>query len=188
MKKSQTHMNICIIRHGQSNYNVLGLCNDDPQANVYLTEQGIAQAHAAAQALSGHAFDVIYISQLLRARQTADIINETHHVSMLERSELNDIRSGFEGQPVERYFAAVGHDRMNTVPPGGESLRQYQQRVNGFIDELVRQPYRKVLVVAHEETLRVFAARFQGLSDDALQALSFANCEYECFKVGSPGR
>lgn len=174
-------MNLCIIRHGQTDYNVQGLCNDNPHTQVNLTQQGIAQARDAALALSDRAFDVIYISELPRTRQTAAIINAYHQAPVLQRRDLNDIRSGFDGEPVARYFAAVGHDRLNTVPPGGESLRQFQQRVNGFIDELMLQPYRNVLVVAHEETLRVFAARFRGLDDDAMQALSFANCEYLCF-------
>jgi len=174
-------MHICIIRHGQTEFNIQGLCNDNPQTRVSLTPYGITQARAAAEALSGQAFDVIYISELPRTRQTAVIINEHHQAPMIQRGDLNDIRSGFDGQPVAHYFAAVGHDRMNIVPPGGESLRQFQQRINSFIDWLVTQPHRNVLVVAHEETLRVFAARFQGLNDKVMQTLSFGNCEYLCF-------
>ena len=39
------------------------------------------------------------------------------------------------------------------------------------------RPWASVLVVAHEETLRVFAAYAGGLSDEDMIELRFRNCE-----------
>jgi len=89
---------------------------------------------------------------------------------------LNDIRSGFEGRPVAEYLAATAHNRLHARANGGESLLDYQARVLGFVDWLRTQPERVVLVVAHEETLRVFKAYFEGLGDEAMQNLVFGNC------------
>ncbi len=36
-------MKTYFMRHGQTNYNVLGLCNDDPARPVHLTDLGIEQ-------------------------------------------------------------------------------------------------------------------------------------------------
>jgi len=44
-------MDFYCMRHGRTNYNDLGLCNDDPGRDVYLTETGIAQAQSAAHGL-----------------------------------------------------------------------------------------------------------------------------------------
>jgi broad specificity phosphatase PhoE len=178
-------MNLHIIRHGQSNYNVLGLCNDNPARHVYLTLEGVAQAEHAAKQLSAVPIEVIFVSQLPRTRQTARFINDYHKVRIIECEELNDIRTGFDGKPVEEYFAAVGRDRFNIVPPAGESLKQFQHRVNAFVDVLLMQQYENILIVAHEETMRIFTARFNDLTTEEMEALSFANCEYLSFHVNN---
>ena len=176
-------MNIHIIRHGQTNYNILGLCNDDPARDVYLTVDGISQAERAAHNLKDLSIDLIFVSQLPRTRQTARLINAYHGVRIIECEELNDIRTGFDGKPVDEYFASVGHDRFNIVPKGGESLSQFKHRTNAFIDVLLMEDYGDILIVAHEETMRVFAARFNHLSDQEMDALSFGNCEFLSFRV-----
>ncbi|WP_455206444.1 histidine phosphatase family protein [Kaarinaea lacus] len=176
-------MNIHVIRHGQTNYNVLGLCNDNPARDVYLTMAGIAQAEQAARNLRDIPIDLMFVSQLPRTRQTARILNAYHGVRIIECEELNDIRTGFDSKPVADYFAAMGHDRFNFVPKGGESLGQFKHRVNAFIDILLMEEYGNILIVAHEETMRVFAARFNNLSNPEMELLSFANCELLSFRV-----
>jgi broad specificity phosphatase PhoE len=176
-------MNIYIVRHGQTNYNALGLCNDNPMRGVYLTEQGIKQAERTAKHLAFDPIDIIFVSQLPRTRQTARFINTYHKVRICEREELNDIRTGFDGRPLDDYLAYVGNDRLNKVPPGGESLFQFKNRVNMFIDSLLKEHYENVLIVAHEETMRVFAARFNGLSDKEMEKLKFLNCELLVFRL-----
>ena len=176
-------MNIYIVRHGQTNYNVLGLCNDNPAKDVYLTRKGTSQAEQIAEQLSNVAFDLIFVSQLPRTRQTARLINAYHGVRIIECEELNDIRTGFDSKPVADYFSAVGHDRFNIVPKNGESLNQLKELVNALIDVLLIEDYENVLIVAHEETMRVFAARFNQLSDQEMDSLSFANCEHLVFRI-----
>ncbi len=145
--------------------------------------EGVSQAETAARELAETSIDVIFISQLPRTRQTARFIIEYHEVRIIECVELNDIRTGFDGKPVDEYFAEVGDDRFNFVPKGGESLGQFIHRINGFIDVLLMEEYENVLVVAHEETMRVFAARFNKLSNEEMAALSYNNCEYLQFKI-----
>jgi len=171
------------LRHGETDYNQLGLCNDDPERDVHLTETGIRQAEAAARQLRTLSLERIITSELPRTRQTADIINRYHGVPVIAHPALNDIRSGFEGRPVPEYLAATGHDRLHARANGGESLLDYQARVLGFIDWLREQPERVVLVVAHEETLRVFKAYFDGLADEAMPGLEFGNCMVCCFEL-----
>jgi probable phosphoglycerate mutase len=176
-------MNIYVARHGQTNYNVLGLCNDNPSRHVYLTETGIKQAEQLATRLSAVNLDVIFVSQLPRTRQTARIVNHYHDVRIIECEELNDIHTGFDGEPVEKYFATVVKDRFNIIPPGGESLGQFQHRVNAFLDALLMEEHETVLIIAHEETLRVCEARFRKLGRQQMEGLSFDNCEYAQYRV-----
>lgn len=179
-------MIIHLIRHGETNFNILGLCNDNPAVDVHLTETGIAQARQMARELANESLDIILVSQLPRTRQTAEYINACHNVAIREESRLNDIRSGFDSKPVTQYFSHVGHDRLNIVPPGGESLGQFKQRTNSFIDSLISERLDNVLIVAHEETLRVFYARFKALADKDLDTLHFDNCTHLVFNVETP--
>lgn len=170
-------MKVYCIRHGETSYNLLGLCNDDPTRNVRLTTTGRQQAEAAAERLRTVPLERIYVSPLPRTRETAEIVNRHHQVPIETHPALGDIVSGFDGRPVADYFAAIAHDCLNAKAPGGESLMEHKDRVLDFLAWLSEQPYGNVLVVAHEETLRVFAAISRGLGDEALGTLSFANCE-----------
>jgi probable phosphoglycerate mutase len=176
-------MELYVLRHGETNYNRLGLCNDDPGRDVHLSEAGIAQAQAAAQRLRDTPLQRIITSQLPRTRQTAAIINRYHGVAVESSALLNDIRSGFDGQPVADYFAATARDPLHTRANGGESLLDHKARVVRFIEWLKTQPDDCVLVVAHEETLRVFEARFRGIADQGLRDLQFDNCAAQRYRL-----
>jgi len=175
-------MQLLFMRHAQTNYNIRGLCNDDPARDVHLTPAGIAQAEAAAERLRLAPLDLLVCSQLPRTRQTADIINIHHRLDIQTHPALNDIRSGFDGRPVSEYFEAIAADPLHLAVNGGESLLMHKHRVLVYLDWLKQQSCRNVLSVAHEETLRVFYAWFNGIADDKLRDLHFANCEILQFK------
>lgn len=170
-------MKVYFMRHGQTNYNLLGLCNDDPARPVYLTEHGVTQAHDAAHRLKDVALECIIVSELPRTRQTAEIVNCHHGVPVKVHPAINDFRTGLDGESVARLYEAIAPDPMNTRIAGGETLAEHKQRVLGFIAWLRQQTEKAVLVVAHEETLRVVAAHFQYLPDETMLGLRFANTQ-----------
>ena len=174
-------MIIYALRHGQTNYNLLGLCNDDPQKDVHLTGQGRTQARAAALQFQDTRIDHIFTSRLPRTIETAQIINRYHGLELEPRPELDDIRSGFDGRPVDEYFAATGRDRLHLRANGGESLLDYRRRVLRFLDWLREQPFGCALLVLHEETLRVIHTHFHQLPPERMEGLSFGNCEVQRF-------
>lgn len=176
-------MRLYVLRHGETRYNRLGLCNDDPRREVHLTDAGIAQAQAASQQLRDAPLQRIITSELPRTRETAAIINRWHRLSIEVNALLNDIRSGFDGRPVHDYFTATAHDPLHARANGGESLLDHKARVVRFIEWLKTQPQDCVLVVAHEETLRVFEAWFRALPDAALRSLQFANCALQRYRL-----
>ena len=176
-------MNIYIIRHGRTNYNDLGLCNDDPTVDVHLTATGKLQAQAAAEKLRDVKLDSIIVSPLPRTRQTAEIINQYHQLAIETHPDLLDIRSGLEGKTVDEYFTSIADDPLNVRINGGESVLDHKKRVLGFIDWLKQQSEDTILVVAHEETLRVFIAYFEGnIADEHLRDIDIGNCEYKHYK------
>ena len=170
-------MHCLFMRHGHTNYNLLGLCNDDPGVDVHLTATGIDQATQAAADLQDEALDLIVVSELPRTMQTAKIVNRHHDVPIIVNPVLNDIRSGFDGKPVEEYFAATAADPLHISVNDGESLLEHKQRVLPYLNWLQQQSAKTILTIAHEETLRVFYAWQHGLPDEQLRDLHFRNCE-----------
>lgn len=176
-------MQLYLMRHGQTNYNLLGLCNADPSRDVSLTDEGRQQAREAAEQLRHKPLDRILVSELPRTRQTAEIINRYHGVEIQVEPAINDIRSGFEDRPVSEYQAAIAGDPLRAKVAGGESLLEYKYRVVSFLCRLRERPYRSILLVAHEETLRVMVAWLENLPDEAMPDLHFRNCELLSFEL-----
>lgn len=167
------------MRHGRTNYNDLDLCNDDPTADVHLNEMGKKQAETAVEKLRDLKLDRIIFSPLPRTRQTAEIINRYHQLEIETHPAISDIRSGFDGRAVDEYFAAIAYDPLNARVNSGESLLDHKKRVLSFINWLKQQPQGNILVVAHEETLRVFKSCFDGdVENEHLRDIHIGNCDY----------
>ena len=160
----ELYMKVHFVRHGESEYNVLGLCNADPAQPVPLTEEGEAQARRAGMQLQHIDVTCIYVSQLQRAVQTAHIINHYHGCPLRFDARLNDRRSGFEGRPIRDYLAATQEDPINFRGHGGESYRELMQRVGEFLGHLATQPIQCAIVVTHHEVLQVIAGHFRNLT------------------------
>jgi len=151
------------MRHGESEYNLLGLCNGDPAQPVALTDRGRGQALATAARLMDAPIDLIYVSRFPRAQETAAIVNRHHGAPVRIDARIDDHRNGFEGRPVADYLATVDNDPLNFAPVGGESYRQLIERVDGFLADLACVDARCALVVTHHEVLQVVHGRRHGL-------------------------
>lgn len=170
-------MNFIGLRHGQSAYNLKSLCNDDPGRPVHLTPKGELQARQATMLLQQQNITAIFSSPLPRAIQTAGIVNEQLGLILKVEPALADIRSGFDGRPVKDYMKAIAHDPVHAKVNDGESIEEYHARVGSFLDSLLESDTDNVLLVAHEETLRVFKAWAEGMEPEKVLGMPFENCK-----------
>jgi alpha-ribazole phosphatase len=161
-------MRTIFMRHGESEYNLLGLCNGDPARPVMLTDRGRAQAQATAERLMEAPIDLVFVSRFPRAQETAAIVNRHHDAPVRIDARLDDRRNGFEGRPVADYLAAVDNDPLNFHPADGESYGQLIERVDDFLADLARVDARCILVVTHHEVLQVIHGRRHGLDARAM--------------------
>lgn len=164
-------MKLIFLRHGESEYNVKGLCNADPCIPVGLTDRGRRQAQLAARRLRHVPLRRVYVSRLQRAQETAAIICGGHCPPICVDARLDDRRTGFEGRPVRDYLRAMqtASDPFGWKAAGGESYREMVARVRDFLDELagkVDEP--AALVVTHHAVLQAVVGRFQGLDLEAM--------------------
>lgn len=145
---------IGLIRHGSTLWNKEGRIQghtDNP-----LDEEGLRQAAVLAERLSGEAWDYIYSSDLLRARQTAEIIAGRLGIPLAGLipgiREMNGglIEGTTESERVERFGSG-----WRTMDMELESQELAQQRGVQAIEEIAaRHPGSNVLVVSHGAILR----------------------------------
>ncbi len=144
-------MKLYVVRHCETNYNVAGICNADPAVDVHLTDLGIQQASGLRDQLSSRILDRVFVSELPRTLQTAEIIVGDRGFPIAADKRLNENETGFENQPVTDWLVALERapDKWNARFNGGESLEDTYARVADFISWLRRQPYESVLIVTH---------------------------------------
>lgn len=154
-------MRFYFVRHGESQANVTQEFSNDNHDKHPLTEKGRAQALALAEQLRGETFAAIYSSPLLRARQTAEILNEPHGLEIQITPALSEHHAGnLEGRADQsawdEYSALfetwlIQRD-LDARIAGGESFNEMRARFIPFIGNLVQQ-YQdtdaNLLLVAH---------------------------------------
>ena len=173
-------MKLIFLRHGESGYNLSGLCNADPVVPVALTAVGHRQAQTAAERLRGLPIQRVYVSRLRRAQETAAIVNVYHGAEIHVDSRLDDRNTGFEGMPVKQYLEAMrgAPDPFDWKVPGGESYRELVARVHGFLADMRGLPESEnALVVTHHEVLQAVAGYFQHLALPDMWQVWVENCE-----------
>lgn len=153
-------MKLYLARHTLTNYNEQHLCNADPNIDVYITEQGKVQAKKLADSLKNVPIDRIFVSELRRTKQTADIVNAFHNAPVQIAPLLNDHNSGFEGKPFMLLSDALdaAENKWTASFNGGESIEDVKRRVADFLESLSTQPYDAVLVVTSKWLIRAAVA------------------------------
>jgi len=170
-------MKIVLVRHGESEGNVIHEINDDPGRIVNLTARGRAQAEAASERLRGVPFTHAYVSEFPRAQQTAAILLRHHALELRIDARLNERVSGMDGQHVDAFNDYVRADYLRIKPPEGESFLEQMERLRSFLDEAAaRHPDGIALAVSHENPI---VAALTLLSDMPEQSAlrKLANCE-----------
>jgi len=137
-------MDIVFIRHGQPQWAVDGLSQSDP----YLTELGHEQANLAAERIAsdptGNATELI-VSPALRSQQTAAPISEKAGLAIETVDGLLEIQfpdwSGVTEDVVIEIFKKTRHrtpDEWWDGLPGGESFRDFHDRVTTSLDAILQ--------------------------------------------------
>jgi 2,3-bisphosphoglycerate-dependent phosphoglycerate mutase len=173
---------LVLVRHGESEWNRKNLFTG--WRDVDLTEQGIAEAHAAGKKLKarGIAFDVAFTSVLRRAQHTLDIVlaemGQTT-IPVLRDQALNERDYGdLVGMNKDEARRKWGDDQVlqwrrsyDVAPPGGESLKDTVARaLPYFVQEILPRVLRgeRTLVSAHGNSLRALVMVLERLSPEQI--------------------
>jgi broad specificity phosphatase PhoE len=179
---------LLLVRHGETDWN-----RDrrfQGHADPPLNETGRAQAHALAAELAGERIELVYTSDLARARETAEIVAARFGADVLPVRELREIDVGeWEGltwPEIEERFpeGARSWRERGYGWESGESYEQLGERVVAALRRIAADhPEERVLVVGHGGTIRATRAFIEGLSVPESRARSRAIGNCEVFRV-----
>lgn len=160
-----------LVRHGETRFNAKKKIQgsmDIPLSNV-----GIEQAKKVARRFNGITVDLIYSSELLRAKCTAESISEVVRRPIIIDPNLNEMRFGiFEGMTFEeiaRKYPDMWEQReknkLKYTAHKGDSLIGFRNRVMKSIHRILYQfPKGDIIIVSHGGTNRAIMCALLGLN------------------------
>ena len=173
-----------LIRHGQSEWNELKKIQG--QTNTNLTKHGKDQAKMLANMLIDENIDVIYTSDLNRAKDTAKTISEKINKPLIYSEFLREIKFGiWEGLTIseveDRYkdqYLIWNKSPDELILDNAETLQILKDRVMNWINLILLENKEKnIAIVSHGTTLKVLM----------LSLLGIPLCHYKNFSISNVG-
>ena len=168
---------IITIQHTQSVHHTNGMVGS--WTDWELSELGIEQARRIGEKLKseleGRKF-VMYSSDLLRAKQTAENVGEYLDVTPVLRNELRERNLGkCCGKSVQWLRENLEHQEKtidDRLFSDAESRRDEWNRLKPFFDEIMSNDEENIIIVSHGDLLSVFNTMFLNLGVESIN-----NCE-----------
>ena len=164
---------IITIQHTQSIHHTNGMVGS--WTDWELSELGIEQANRIGkklkEELAGKSF-VMYSSDLLRAKQTAENVGKHLNLTPVLRKELRERNLGrccgksvqWMKENKEMYEVTVDDKLFSDA----ESRRDEWNRLQPFFDEVMSSNDENIIIVSHGDLLSVFNTMFLGLDVEAI--------------------
>lgn len=183
---------ILLLRHGETLWNIEGRIQghgDSP-----LSAEGLAQADALARRLAAERPDVLYTSDLGRARQTMEPIARAVGLVPRIEPELRERCYGvFEGRTwpeIERDFPDQYAAHLSGDPAvraeRGESTLEFHDRAVGALERIAHESAdHKVVVVAHGGVLGMLYRHIMGIPLEAPRNYAMPNASVNRFTFRS---
>lgn len=185
---------IYVIRHGETDWNLEGKMQG--QTDTPMNDTGRAQARRLALELKDALpFDKIVSSHLSRARETAEIIAESHNTAI-------HLDEGFSEMGFGEWEGTLFTDQRRKWPresrawsedgdfrgPGGETVEGLIERVwTRFTRWADMDDYQKMAIVTHGSAGRALLCALIGEPARNLNLYTFKNTEYYVVNVARAG-
>ncbi|HWY80218.1 MAG TPA: histidine phosphatase family protein [Candidatus Sulfotelmatobacter sp.] len=199
-KKKKNVITIYVIRHGESESNVYAHENPNKPASHFgelgssLTPKGREQAQKIVQRLKKINFTAIFSSDLLRAKETAEIIAPHYHLPIIT---IHTIRERFFGEHMskkQKWKIEKSLEKLNEKEkfafkyfPHGESGQDVAKRFKKFLNEIIPSYSNKnILVVSHGYVMRSFLINEKFAKYDELKGGTIKNGGY--FVIETDGK
>ncbi len=174
-----------LVRHGETEWNRAGRIQG--HADSPLTREGVLQAEAMGRRLARESIDAVIASDLGRAHHTAAILCQHVPLAINAEPRLRERAFGVgEGLTYaeidERFpemFSRVRQTDPDFAAPGGESRRQFHERiVEGLIDLSQQHIGRRILLVTHGGVLAAIYRWLNNLPISSPHTIEIPNVGY----------
>lgn len=166
---------IYFVRHGQTEWNKNGIIQG--HMDIELNNEGKKQAQIVKEKLQDIKFDKVFSSPLKRAKETAEIIYDQEIV--IDNRLIERYNGELEGKLKTEIKVFPDFNDPNDTRFGIESLNNFKDRINSFLDEIVKKYKDKnILVVTHAGVCLYVRCYFEGEPDGNLnEKYKLQNCE-----------
>ena len=161
--------NYYFFRHGHSQRQIINLTSCWPEKKpLPLTEKGEKQVLSSTKKLKDKKIDLIFSSDLLRTKQTAEIISKETGARIIFDKKLREANVGvLNGRHPKLVWDYIFKKQNPYVAkaPKGESLANIQKRVYDFLKKIEKKYQGKnIVIVSHELPLTVLEKTLEGRS------------------------
>lgn len=163
-------MQIVLVRHGATDWNLQRRCQGSSDRE--LSAAGLRQAEEIAALLSGEKLTAIYASDLQRARRTAEVIGQPHHLPVRIEQSIRELDHGeLEGLTFSQIKRNFGDflTRWRSEPaelqvPGGERLIDVADRAWTGLQQIAERHGAddNIVVVSHNFPIVGIVCRITG--------------------------
>lgn len=177
-----------IARHGETEQNRQGVLLG--RKDVGLNKKGIEQSHKLGKNAKKLNIDLILSSSMIRAMQTAEIVNFYVQKTIITEPRLIErdigVYEGLTFKEIEERFQRGYTSEMAyyKTPPGGESVKKVQERVFAVLDYLKKNyPDKKILIITHSFITRMINKYFNpNISSEDFFNFTLKNTEVRGFE------
>ena len=168
-----------IMRHGETEYNTKFILQGS-SVDVPLTEKGENDAKDVAPHFTNLGIQHIACSSLIRAKQTAEIVNKGIAAPINFHENLKELHFGdWEKEPIDDHWAGFRTNfyQRNMSPPNGETKRDFFSRLEGEIIKIINNTdANPILIVCHKMVMRILISEwFRVISQQDIHDIEMPN-------------
>jgi len=179
---------LVLVRHGKSKWNKKGQWTG--WKDIALAPEGIEEAKNTASQLQDFALNTAFTSELIRAKQTLEVIKKDLKITIptLSSTALNERHYGiYTGKNKWDIESKIGEEKFKTLRrawdypiKNGESLKDVYARVVPYYDKTIAPVIRNgknTIIVAHGNSLRALIKYLENISDNDIEKLEIGTAE-----------
>ncbi|HEY7165127.1 MAG TPA: histidine phosphatase family protein [Candidatus Binatia bacterium] len=187
-------MNIFLVRHGATDWNLQGRCQG--ASDRELDYVGVRQAGEISVRLSAESIQAVYSSDLRRAHATARLISEPHGLPVFTEEAIRELDHGeLEGLTFEQIKQNYGDflKRWRSEPaeiqvPGGERLTDVAERAWSGLNRIVvrHSSADSIVVVSHNFPISGILCRIAGTHLNSYRSFHVDPCGMTQLRFDGP--
>lgn len=170
---NKNYCTIYLVRHGETDWNLKRLIQG--QTDNPLNQTGIKQAEDLRTRLGNIKFDAFFSSDLMRAKQTAEIVALNHKLIVQTTKALRERRYGnFEGEGFQKLNEF--YDQIEEVMKNGKVTQEEMYKQKGmetdeevaarlmtfFRETAVANPGKIIFMGGHGGAMRIILSKLSG--------------------------